>query len=136
MNLKITKRSPQVVLREIINWSGGQPFLTQKLCQLIVRTALETSRKIILPPETVSFWVEQFVRSHIIQHWESQDEPEHGSTIRDRLLFHEHRAGRLLGVYQQVLLSLENQTSGVSDVAMLRLFYQVSTGNPQLRGSD
>jgi WD40 repeat protein len=105
---------PEMVLREIIYWSGGQPFLTQKLCQLIVRTSLETSnRKITLPPETASFWVEQFVRSHIIRHWESQDEPEHLRTIRDRLLFHEHRAARLLGLYQQILLSQENQTSGV-----------------------
>ncbi len=53
---------PSSVLREIIYWSGGQPFLTQKLCQLIVRTALETSnRKIVLPPETAAYWVEQFV---------------------------------------------------------------------------
>lgn len=99
---------PSSVLREIIYWSGGQPFLTQKLCQLIVRTALETSnRKIVLPPETAAYWVEQFVRSHIIRHWESQDEPEHLRTIRDRLLFHEHRAGRLLGLYQQVLQAEE-----------------------------
>lgn len=107
----------EAVLREIIYWSGGQPFLTQKLCQLIVRTALETpNRKIVLPPETAAYWVEQFVRSHIIQHWESQDEPEHLRTIRDRLLFHEHRAGRLLGIYQQVLLwqQTDTQTSGVS----------------------
>ncbi|MCV3212004.1 AAA-like domain-containing protein [Plectonema radiosum NIES-515] len=108
---------PKAVLREIIYWSGGQPFLTQKLCQLIVRTALETSnRKIILPPETAAYWVEQFVLKHIIQHWESQDEPEHLRTIRDRLLFHEHRAGRLLGLYQQVLLweQTDTQTYGVS----------------------
>lgn len=108
---------PSSVLREIIYWSGGQPFLTQKLCQLIVRTALETSnRKIVLPPETASYWVEQFVRSHIIQHWESQDEPEHLRTIRDRLLFNEHRAGRLLGLYQQVLLweQTDTQTSSLS----------------------
>ncbi|MGI2905746.1 AAA-like domain-containing protein [Tolypothrix sp. VBCCA 56010] len=99
---------PSSVLREIIYWSGGQPFLTQKLCQLIVRTALETSnRKIVLPPETAAFWVEQFVLQHIIQHWESQDEPEHLRTIRDRLLFNEHRAGRLLGLYQQVLQAEE-----------------------------
>jgi WD40 repeat protein len=107
----------EAVLREIIYWSGGQPFLTQKLCQLIVRTALETSnRKIVLPPETASFWVEQFVLQHIIQHWESKDEPEHLRTIRDRLLFNEHRAGRLLGLYQQVLQTEEKdtQTSGVS----------------------
>ncbi|GAX41820.1 WD-40 repeat-containing protein [Tolypothrix sp. NIES-4075] len=102
---------PKAVLREIIYWSGGQPFLTQKLCQLIVRTALETSnRKIVLPPETAAFWVEQFVRSHIIQHWESQDEPEHLRTIRDRLLFNEQRAGRLLGLYQQVLQVKQTDT--------------------------
>ncbi|WP_246275503.1 AAA-like domain-containing protein [Brasilonema bromeliae] len=102
------------VLREIIYWSGGQPFLTQKLCQLIVHTALETSnRKIVLPPETASYWVEQFVLQQIIQHWEAKDEPEHLCTIRDRLLFNEQRAGRLLGLYQQVLQAEENQTSGV-----------------------
>jgi len=76
---------PEIVLREIIYWTGGQPFLSQKLCQLIAETALETSnRKIALLPETEACWVEQFVRSHIIQHWESQDEPEHLRTIRDR----------------------------------------------------
>jgi WD40 repeat protein len=95
---------PKVVLQEILYWSGGQPFLTQKLCQLIVHTALKTSyRKIDLPPETVVSWVEQFVRSQIIQHWEAKDDPEHLRTIRDRLLFNEHRAGRLLGFYQRVL---------------------------------
>ncbi|WP_414580990.1 AAA-like domain-containing protein [Scytonema sp. PCC 10023] len=107
---------PEIVLREIIYSSGGQPFLTQKLCQLIVRTALETSsRKIVLPPATEAFWVEQLVLQHIIQHWEAKDEPEHLRTIRDRLLFNEQRAGRLLGVYQQVLQALETdtQTSGV-----------------------
>jgi WD40 repeat protein len=95
---------PESVLREIIYWGGGQPFLTQKLCQLIVHTALETSKsRIDLPPETAAFWLEQLVQKHIIQHWESKDEPEHLRTIRDRLLFDQQRAGRLLGLYQQVL---------------------------------
>ncbi|MBD6617079.1 hypothetical protein FNW02_14860 [Komarekiella sp. 'clone 1'] len=95
---------PQTVLQEIIYWTQGQPFLTQKLCQLIVQTALETSnRTIFLPPGTEALWVEQFVRSHIIQYWEAKDEPEHLRTIRDRLLFNEQRAGRLLGLYQRVL---------------------------------
>jgi hypothetical protein len=85
-------------------WTGGQPFLTQKLCQLIVHTALKTSnRKIDLPSETKTSWVEQFVRSQIIQHWEAKDDPEHLRTIRARLLFNEHRTGRLLGLYQRVL---------------------------------
>ncbi|OYE03312.1 AAA-like domain-containing protein [Nostoc sp. 'Peltigera membranacea cyanobiont' 232] len=104
---------PEAVLQEILYWSGGQPFLTQKLCQLIVHTALETSnRKIDLPPETEASWVEEFVRSQIIQHWEAKDDPEHLRTIRDRLLFNEHRAGRLLGLYQRVLQSEEAGEQG------------------------
>ncbi|MEH1933098.1 MAG: AAA-like domain-containing protein [Nostoc sp.] len=104
---------PEAVLEEIIYWTGGQPFLTQKLCQLIVHTALKTSnRKIDLPPETEASWVEQFVRSQIIQHWETKDDPEHLRTIRDRLLFNEHRAGRLLGLYQRVLQAEEAGEQG------------------------
>jgi len=102
----------KAVLREIIYWSGGQPFLTQKLCQLITQTSLETSNKINLPPETATFWVEQFVRSQIIQNWQVKDEPEHLRTIRDRLLFNEHQAGRLLGLYQRVL---QAETAGYSE---------------------
>ncbi|WP_375470048.1 hypothetical protein [uncultured Nostoc sp.] len=67
-------------------------------------TALKTSnRKIDLLLETEASWVEQFVRSQIIQHWKAKDDPEHLCTIRDRLLFYEHQAGRLLGLYQRVL---------------------------------
>ncbi|OYD93206.1 hypothetical protein CDG76_21205 [Nostoc sp. 'Peltigera membranacea cyanobiont' 210A] len=99
---------PEVVLQEAIYWTGGQPFLTQKLCQLVLQTALNTSeRKIILSPKTEAYWVEALVRSHIIQHWESQDEPEHLRTIRDRLLFNQQQAGRLLSLYQQVLQAEE-----------------------------
>ncbi|WP_193914834.1 AAA-like domain-containing protein [Desmonostoc muscorum] len=95
---------PQAVLREIIYWTGGQPFLTQKLCQIVAQAALRTSYGTIsLLPGTEEFWVEQLVRSQIIEHWEAKDEPEHLRTIRDRLLFYEHRAGRLLGLYQRVL---------------------------------
>ncbi|MHC5729561.1 MAG: AAA-like domain-containing protein, partial [Nostoc sp.] len=28
--------NPEAVLKEVLQWTGGQPFLTQKLCQLIV----------------------------------------------------------------------------------------------------
>ncbi|MFN6465426.1 MAG: AAA-like domain-containing protein [Nostoc sp. DedVER02] len=104
---------PEAILQEILYWSGGQPFLTQKLCQLIVHAALETSnRKIDLPPGTEASWIEQFVRSQIIQHWEAKDDPEHLRTIRDRLLFNEHRAGRLLGLYQRVLQAEEAGEQG------------------------
>jgi hypothetical protein len=47
------------------------------------------------------------VRSHIIEKWESQDEPEHLRTIRDRILINEQIAARLLGIYQQILQGIE-----------------------------
>ena len=112
--LKGAISQPEVVLQEAIYWTGGQPFLTQKLCQLILQTALKTSeRKIFLPPKTEAYWVEELVRSHIIQHWESQDEPEHLRTIRDRLLFNQQQAGRLLSLYQQVLQAEEIEDGGM-----------------------
>ncbi|MBN3941861.1 AAA-like domain-containing protein [Nostoc sp. NMS9] len=84
---------PHAVMREILKWTGGQPFLTQKLCQLMVEESKKEN------PRSV----EQVVDSRIIENWESQDEPEHLRTIRDRTLRDEQQAGYLLEVYQQVL---------------------------------
>jgi hypothetical protein len=95
---------PSAVVRAILDWTNGQPFLTQKLCHLVMQAALEApSGKLVLPPGTEPLWIDELVRSRILQHWESQDEPEHLKTIRDRLLFNEQRASRLLGFYQQIL---------------------------------
>jgi hypothetical protein len=80
------------VMKDILHWTGGQPFLTQKLCQFMVEESYQDN------PRTV----EQVVRSRIIENWESQDEPEHLRTIRDRILRDEQRAGYLLELYQQI----------------------------------
>lgn len=102
--LKEVVSHPQAILLHIIHWTRGQPFLTQKLCQLVVQVALESYKApITIPNGAEGYWVEQLVRSRIIQHWEFQDEPEHLRTIRARLLFDEHKAGKLLNIYQQVL---------------------------------
>ncbi len=87
----------QTVLREVLAWTGGQPFLTQKLCKLIL-----TANSPLLAGGEVE-WVENLVRSQVIENWEFQDEPQHLRTIRDRLLSNEQRAPRLLGLYQQIL---------------------------------
>lgn len=109
--LKTVITQPEIVLQEIMYWSGGQPFLTQKLCHLVMQTALNTSTgKIDLSAKTEACWVEKLVRSHIIQNWESQDEPQHLRTIRDRLLFlNQQQAGRLLSLYHQILQAEEPQ---------------------------
>ncbi len=84
--------NPQEVLQEVLKWTGGQPFLTQKVCK-------------ILGSEEISKSVAEVIQTQIIDNWETQDEPEHLRTIRDRILRSKKRAGRLLGLYQQILNS-------------------------------
>lgn len=102
--LAIQTANTQAILQEVLNWTGGQPFLTQKVCQLLVTSSqTAVNEPLSVPPGMEKFWVDSVVRSHIIDHWESQDEPEHLRTIRDRLLYDDRRTGRLLGIYQHWL---------------------------------
>jgi WD40 repeat protein len=87
----------EAALQAILNWTGGQPFLTQKVCHLVVQVAEANRQSLELTD------VDEIVQTQIIQHWESQDEPEHLRTIRDRLLRNEKQANQLLGLYQEVL---------------------------------
>ncbi|MGI0494013.1 AAA-like domain-containing protein [Alkalinema pantanalense CENA528] len=96
---------PMAVLKAILYWTAGQPFLTQKLCQLTVQSSQSTIQGTLnLPPGTESFWVEQLVHKHILQDWEAQDYPEHLRTIRDRLLFEPQGRRDRLVLYRQLLL--------------------------------
>ncbi|MDF5731888.1 MAG: CHASE2 domain-containing protein [Rhizonema sp. PD38] len=88
-----------LILKEILAWTGGQPFLTQKLCHLVKNGDLRIEKE----EESDSMAIANLVRERIINKWEFQDEPEHLRTIRDRLLCNEQMAGRLLGIYQQIL---------------------------------
>jgi GAF domain-containing protein len=107
--------NPQVALREVLAWTGGQPFLTQKLCKLILTS------KSPITTDSEAVWVEKIVRSHIIENWEAQDEPEHLRTIRDRILSIEQRAGRLLVLYQQIWQRDEVAADGSSEQMALCL---------------
>jgi WD40 repeat protein len=114
--------NPEAVLKQILAWSSGQPFLTQKICYLAYRASRETADGLVnIPPGTEGFWVDSLVRSHIVNNWESQDEPEHLKTIRDRLLRDEQRAGRLLGIYQQILQGVEVPTDDTREQIELLL---------------
>jgi predicted ATPase/GAF domain-containing protein/tRNA A-37 threonylcarbamoyl transferase component Bud32 len=89
--------NPQSVLKEVINWTGGQPFLTQKLCKLIRNSSSP------IPTNGEAEWVEKLVLERVIKNWESQDEPEHLRTIRDYLLKDKRYAVELLRLYRQIL---------------------------------
>lgn len=96
--------SPAKMLRRVLIWTGGQPFLTQKLCDLITRqVGQESAAGPETPPLLGEALVDWVVYTRILQNWEAQDEPEHLKTIRDRLLYDEAKTGRLLGLYQHLL---------------------------------
>ena len=124
LGLKGQVANPQEVLKEILSWTGGQPFLTQKVCRLVVEESLLTPLNEESPQTPLNkggTLVEQVVRKRIIENWEAQDEPEHLKTIRDRILRNEQRAGRLLGLYQQVLDQGSVDYDGSEEQTELRL---------------
>lgn len=104
----------QEVLKEILDWTGGQPFLTQKLCKLVLQAE---EAKLVKNHKFYSnkILVTEIVKSCIIENWEAADEPTHLKTIRDRILRSQQRASRLLGLYQQVLQAEDtnNLTSNI-----------------------
>lgn len=109
---------PEAVLKQILYWTGGQPFLTQKLCKLVRTTAQKPGEQrtrgngdravsCSVADSDESLWVKQLVHACIIENWEAQDQPEHLKTIRDCFLKNEHLAGRMLELYRQVLQNRE-----------------------------
>ena len=119
--------NPLGVLREVLAWTGGQPFLTQKLCKLILTSPFP------IAAGSEAELVEQLVRSRIIENWEAQDEPEHLKTIRDRLLRSGQRTGRLLGLYQQILQQGEMAADDTPEQMELRLSGLVVRQQGELR---
>jgi AAA-like domain len=102
---------PEIVLTAILDWTGGQPFLTQKLCKLIQEMDQP------LPTGYETELIESLVRSKVITNWETQDEPEHLKTIRNYLIRTDkqnesHHTRQLLNFYQQIL---ENNGAAADD---------------------
>ena len=91
--LKNQIEKPDLVIKQVLKWTSGQPFITQKICNLLLEYTQEFANKDELSkPEIL---VEKLVRSRIIENWESQDEPEHLRTISNRIMNNEQIAGRL-----------------------------------------
>lgn len=117
--------SPERAIKEILSWTNGQPFLTQKLCKLVAdNSSLLTSNKsscnINVPQVTSPFLsklindvltnhndlqikIASIVKSQIINDWQFHDHPEHLRTIKHRLL-KSNNSPQLLKFYQQILI--------------------------------
>jgi WD40 repeat protein len=113
----LPSHNPQAYLEAAVQWTGGQPFLIQRLLGLIEKELEGTPQ-----PENVATWVEDLVQRRIVTNWEAQDTPPHLMTIRDRVTSVEEKLrGRMLGCYQQVLADGELEDDRSEERSKLRL---------------
>lgn len=86
------------VMREILLWTGGQPFLTQKLCRFV------RNSKIFIEAGNEPDRVAQVVRREILDNWFTNDEPEHLRTVQNRILsLPNTRKQKVLRLYLRIL---------------------------------
>ncbi|HHP7229950.1 MAG TPA: AAA-like domain-containing protein [Xenococcaceae cyanobacterium] len=117
--------TPETILKEVLHWTNGQPFLTQKLCALAVKYG--EPQQINLP---------QLIQNYIIDNWEIQDEPEHLKTIRDRLLSNQQNKARLLTLYHSILQHQGITIDGSDEQVELRLSGLVMVQQGKLKVSN
>ncbi|MBF2089189.1 MAG: AAA-like domain-containing protein [Synechococcales cyanobacterium K44_A2020_017] len=86
-----------ILLKSVLEWTGGQPFLTQKLCELV------SQQMNVVTLGAESDFVQQLVQSSIIRDWKNQDYPQHLRTIENRIIQSRKRPFELLGLYLQIL---------------------------------
>ncbi len=82
---------PNQEIEEVLNWTGGQPFLTQKLCQLVV--------------EFPAIAISEIVSTKIVENWKDRDNPVHLRTIEARLLANREISSYLLQQYRNIITS-------------------------------
>ncbi|MGI0497204.1 AAA-like domain-containing protein [Limnospira platensis] len=102
--LNITGCDKIAVIERILFWTNGQPFLTQKTCDLInqINLGANDAPQLITPGEESQF-VDEVISSKIIYKWQEQDQPEHLMTILNRIKYRVDIMPKMLGIYQKLL---------------------------------
>ncbi len=129
---------PEQALKEILYWTQGQPFLTQKICQLVVD--IETGQRLVkssatslqlqyqdFPIGNYSDYIANLVHHCVVDNWMENDEPEHLRSIRDRILHDSRNVNLLLSLYQQILQGERIVTNNSQGQTELRLSGLVTT---------
>ena len=87
--------NPRLAIKKILVWTGGQPFLTQRLCLLLSQN--RKNKKI----GNVSVAVKKIAKNQIIDNWMIHDEAFHLLTISNR--FTSPKEYTTLKLYQSIL---------------------------------
>lgn len=127
--LSVKTNQPEKLLELILNWTGGQPFLTQKVCNLV----LNDIQQPLLERGEYAEWLENLIRTNIIENWQAKDEPEHLRTIERRILIDEQMAGELLDIYQNIYQEGEVVSQNTGEEGKLQLSGLVVKRNNHLQ---
>ncbi len=86
-------------MKEVLIWTGGQPFLTQRVCSL-VELAEEN-----IPSGQEKEWVSQLVQTEVIENWLDKDRSDHLKTIQKYILKSNLPVEELLIMYKSIWLN-------------------------------
>lgn len=84
------------ILQEILDYTGGQPFLTHKIC-----AAIAEMEDITVTRNEANI-VQKLVESRIVQNWEDNDDPPHLRTIQNRIVRSRKHPIYLLNLYRNI----------------------------------
>jgi hypothetical protein len=149
--------NPQATLKEILAWTGGQPFLTQKLCKLVADNSQVLSSpkanyqvvnttsqspflsqlitEVLTNHSDLKIKISTLVQSQVINNWQFHDHPEHLKTISDRLT-KQTNSYFLLSLYQQILENGSLVNNNSQEVVQLLLCGIVSKQQDQITISN
>ncbi len=120
----------QALVENVLAWTNGQPFLTQKICYLIVDS------NPAIPPGKEAEFVADLVQTKVIQNWQLKDDPEHLKTISNRLLKNQYSGNKLLTIYQKILQQKEIPFNYTPEIQELLLSGLVSIRQGKLKISN
>src|SRR5262249_288803 len=115
------------ILSRILHWTGGHPYLTQRLCQAVSETSQSTNRGMQL--------VDQLCSDLFFVH-RAREQDDNLLFVRERLLRSEGELGDLLTLYQQVHRGEQvedDETNSCITILKLSGIAQVEGGRLQVR---
>jgi hypothetical protein len=106
-----TQELSEEIFDEIFRWTNGQPFLTQRLCELVK-----------YEPVRNRFDVSSLIQECVISNWQINDRVHHLSNIRDRLLMgRQENAVLMLKMCQKILEADEQKIPADNSIEQKRL---------------
>jgi WD40 repeat protein/regulation of enolase protein 1 (concanavalin A-like superfamily) len=93
-----TAQDGSVLLRRILDWTGGHPYLTQRLCQAVAAQGAGNPKSPITDPGSAVDWLCQ----ELFLTRRAQERDDNLLFVKERLLRHEGEVAGLLDLYGQI----------------------------------